>query len=261
MWADEIRRKATQSWHVSAAVLLHAALGMVILSYKPSARTVELVTPIDLSLFTIEPLPPAAPEPLSTDEPDQTSEQTDLPTPSPFGSQDIDLSPPSRLVAPDETASGNRPIDRDMPFSQPPDSVERPEISQDWIIEDNDVWFGVPDTSATEEVNALRALACLRLGSERDSDPRCGSPTNSALPEGLQIARSDDLMGPEVNVNPFASAFDLFRDSQYADRTTTYSTFSQRTSDHQHAQPMFSYRSSAERDLTGNLNSAPHPGD
>lgn len=261
MWAAEIKRKATQSWHISAAVLLHAALGMVIFSYKPSARTVELVTPIDLSLFTIEPSPPAAPNPLSTDEPDQTSEQTDLPTPAPIGSQDVDVSPPSRLVAPNEMASGNSPIDRDTALSKPPDSVGRPEIPQGWIIEDNDVWFGVPETTATEETNALRALSCLRLGRERESDPRCGSPTNSALPEGLQIARSDDLIGPTINDNPFASALDLFSDSQYADRTTTYSTFSQRTSDHQHAQPMFSYRSSAERDLTGNLNSAPHPGD
>ena len=144
MWAAEIKRKVTQTWHVSAAVLLHAALGMVIFSYKPSARTVELVTPIDLSLFKIEPSPPAAPVPLSTDEPDQTSEQTDLPTPAPIGSQDVDISPPSRLVAPNEIASGNSPIDRDTALSKPPDSVGRPEIPQGWIIEDNDVWFGVP---------------------------------------------------------------------------------------------------------------------
>ena len=244
-------------WHIPAAITLHACLLVAVSALQPEIRQSHRETSLDLSLLEIlQPAPGNAPE----DEPEpspQPPPETE-PAPRPVAVSSTETPAPVMDTTP---ATPSRP-DQSSASSGAPDApvINLPGVSEDWLIEDNGVWFGASNSEASEEQNALRALSCFRLGRTDEDDPRCDQLTSDGMPDSLQIARNDPLTATnELEENPFASAFDLFSEGQYADRSTTYSLYNRRNSDHQHANPFFSYQSSAERDLTGSLNSAPDP--
>lgn len=116
--------------------------------------------------------------------------------------------------------------------------------------------LGSGDRTATQ--NILQGIRCARLSETFNYDPDCRDAEIEELPNSLVLTQPG--LGPvRAGPNPFATSLDQFKEQQYQDQSTTYSLPGLKANDHQHSNPFSSAQTSAERDLTGDLNSSPDP--
>lgn len=115
-----------------------------------------------------------------------------------------------------------------------------------------------PPSSEEKARNTLQALSCLRLN-QTDYRPECDEHQKSNHTGQFALTAPDGWQNVELGPNPYETALDRFSQRQNESRATPYSQYQAKSSDHQHANPFSGSQSSAERDLTGNVNAFPDP--
>ncbi|GEM_PF-4988070 len=235
----------------------HALVFTAAFAIAPHGKLNEVYTPIDLAIFEVEPeadaaappsqTPPDRPEPIDSSPPE--TEPTLPPTrETPASASQIENEEPIAQQEP-IAAPVRAPAQDHAPEDGPP-------VDPRWKIRDPSEGF-VPADDFENARRLLQGFHCARL--TQADDPECDTFAKDQLPDELQLVQPGFEPQQPLGENPFASTLDKFAQRQYEDKTTTYSRYAPRTNDHQHANPFSGSQSSAERDLTGSLNSSPDP--
>lgn len=231
---------------VGHAVIFWSLAGLVDRQRSTRASPPLTALTIETVLFEAPVQTPKEPDDFEPDT-DLSSEKTEVaPGTAVISTEEIEPNPSS--AEPSDLAGSFVPT---MPSTTSEANPERVEGLQGSISAES----GVPDGVQ----NTLRNLSCLRLGQSL-KQPECSQDMVSAQAGPLEMQQPAFWETTPITENPFASALDIFTAKQYADRTTPYSIYQPKSAKHQHANPFFSpIQSSAQRDLTGSLNSSPDP--